>query len=130
MNPERPTAIALACELDVDVADVDPEQLRQELGIVHVRAVGRIAIAAGTRVDPDAHTLLSAERLEHAVVQVDERPQKPPGRVELDGEPPLREVDLHAVGTHVQRAADVEAGFPYEVVHELLPRVPGDAVPG
>ena len=43
-----------AGERDVEVARIQLEQARQQLGVVDIGAVGRIAIAAGAGVHADA----------------------------------------------------------------------------
>ena len=77
------------------------EEQRQEPGVVDVGAVGRVVVAAGARVHADAAAIVVAEAVEHAVVQVDEAPEQPARRVELEREAPLGEVDLHAVRARV-----------------------------
>ena len=72
-DPEHALAVRLARELDVERADVHPEQARQELGVVDVGAVGRVLVAARAGVDADPRALRVAELREDLVVQVDER---------------------------------------------------------
>src|SRR5207249_3759486 len=69
-DPEHAGTILLARELDVEVRDAQPEEARQQLGIVHVGAVRGVPISSGARVDSQPSSLLVAESREHAVVQV------------------------------------------------------------
>ena len=46
--------VRLAGQRDVEVADLELEQARQQLGVVDVGAVGRVAVAARTGVHADA----------------------------------------------------------------------------
>ena len=92
-----PGPVWLAGQLDVEGAGVQAEQGGQQPGVVGVGAVGGVLVAARAGVHADPLALLSRELRQHLVVQIDERAQQPPGWVELDGEPALGEVDLHAV---------------------------------
>ena len=49
-----------------------------------------------------------------------------PGGVDLDRQPPFREVDLHLVRALSQAAADLGLVLAQQVVDELLARIAGD----
>ena len=120
-------AVRLAGQLDVEGASIQAEQAGQQCGVVDVGAVGGVLVAARAGMHADPLALLGGELLKHLVVQIDERTQQLPGRVELDGEPALGEVDLHAVRAAVQGAADVGGRLVHQVCQERLPRVAVDA---
>src|SRR2546425_10390674 len=65
-------AVRLACQLHIKVGRLQLEQARQELGVVYIRAVGRVAIGAWAGVHPDALPLLGGKALQNQIVQVDE----------------------------------------------------------
>ena len=65
-------AVLLARQGDVEIPDLQLEQAGQQLGIIHVGAVGRIAVAAGAGVHADALAVLGGEPRERQIVQVDE----------------------------------------------------------
>ena len=100
-------AVLLARQGDVEVPDLQLEQAGQQLGVIDVAAVGRVAVAAGAGVDADALAVLGGEPRQREVVQVDEAVQQVAGRVDLDRQPALREVDLHLVGALAQAVADL-----------------------
>ena len=120
-------AIALAGQRDVEVPDLQLEQARQQLGIVDVGAVGRIAIAAGTGVHADPLALLGREPRQRQVVQVDETVQETAGRIDLHRQTALGEVDLDLVGAFLEAAADLRFVLRQQIVDELLARVARDA---
>ena len=76
---EDTLAVRLACQLQIKVGRLQLEQVGQELGVVHIRAVARVAIGAWARVYADALSLLGGKALQHQVVQVDETVEKAPG---------------------------------------------------
>ena len=115
-DPEDPGPVALAGQLDVEASDREPEQCREELPVVHVSAVSRILVAPRARVNPDPRPLLWRKTLEDAVVEGHEVVQETLGRIELDRQPPLREIDLHAVGASLQAPPDVLLGLAHQVV--------------
>ena len=65
-------AVLLARQGDVEVPDLQLEQAGQQLGVIDVPAVGRVAVAAGAGVDADALAVLGGEPRQREVVQVDE----------------------------------------------------------
>jgi hypothetical protein len=83
------------------------EEAGQQLGVVDVGAVGGVAVAARAGVDADAPAVLGREAREGEVVQVDEAVEQLAAGVNLDGQPPLGEVDLHLVGALAQATADL-----------------------
>src|SRR6185312_11510871 len=64
------------------------------------------------------------------IVQIDELPQQPAGRVELHGEPAFGEIDLDVGGSLLEAAADIRFGLADEVGEELLLRIAVDAALG
>ena len=79
---EHARPVGLAGELDVEPADVEPEQRRQQVRVVDVGAVGRVLVAARAGVDADPRPFLVRQLAEDLVVQVDERVRagRPTGR--------------------------------------------------
>lgn len=92
--------------------------------------MGGVLVAAWAGVYADALPFVGCELGEYLVVEVDERAQQLLGRVELDREPALGEVDLHVVRTTVQGAADVGGRLANEVGEECLFGVVVQAVLG
>ena len=121
-------AVLLARQGDVEVPDLQLEQAGQQLGVIDVPAVGRVAVAAGAGVHADALAVLGGEPRQGQVVQVDEAVQQVAGRVDLDRQPPLGEVDLHLVRALPQAVADLGLVLAQQVVDELLAGVAGDLV--
>ncbi len=119
--------VALAGQLEVEVPHVELEEMWQQLGVVHVRAVGRVPVAAGAAVHADDGALLGREAIERPVVQGDKALQELFGRIEFDRQPPLREVDLDVVGAGPQRAANVGLMLPEKIAEK---RLSGIAVDG
>ena len=76
----------------------------------------------------DALAVLGGEPRQREVVQVDEAVQESPGGVDLDRQPPFREVDLHLVRALPQAVADLGLVLAQQVVDELLAGVAGDLV--
>ena len=96
-DPQHAGAVLLARQRDVEVPRLQLEQAGQQLVVVDVRAVGRVAVAARAGMHADAPALLGREPGQRQVVQVDEAVEQMPGRVDLHREAALREVDLHLV---------------------------------
>ena len=125
-DPQHPGAVLLARERDVEVPHLQLEQAGQQLLVVDVRAVRRIAVAARAGMDSDALALLGGEPGQRQVVEVDEAVEQMSGTVHLHREAAFREVDLHLVSARVQTAADLGFVLGQQVVDELLARVAGD----
>ena len=121
-------AVRLARQGDVEVPDLQLEQAGQQLGVIDVGAVGRVAVAAGAGVHADPLPLLGGEPRQRQVVQVDEAVQQLAGGVDLDRQPPLGEVDLHLVRALPQAVADLGLVLAQQVVDELLAGIAGDLV--
>ena len=64
----------------------------------------------------DAPAFLGGEPRQREVVQVDEAVEQVPGGVDLDGEPPFGEVDLHLVRALLQAAAHLGLVLAQQVV--------------
>ena len=122
------TRSALAGEGDVEVPDHQLEEAGQQLGVIDVPAVGRVAVAAGAGVDADAPAVLGGEPRQRQVVQVDEAVEELAGRVDLDRQPPFGEVDLDLVRALPQAVADLGLVLAQQVVDELLAGIAGDLV--
>ena len=101
---------------------MQPEQRRQQLRVVDVGAVRRVLVAAGAGVDADLRPLLVGELVEHPVVQVDERVEQAAGRIELERQARLGEVDLDDRAA-LEAAADLRRRLGDEVLEEGLARV-------
>ena len=97
------------------------EQVGQEQRVVDVGAVRRVVIAAGARVHPDPLPLFLREAIEHQVVQRHPVAEELPGRIELQRQAALGEVDLHAVRALLERATDVGLALRHQVLDERLP---------
>ena len=101
-------AVRLAGERDVEVADLELEQARQQLRVVDVGAVRRVAVAARAGVDADALALLGGEARERQVVEVDEAvPAAAPVGSIFIASRALGEVDLHGVRALREAAPDL-----------------------
>ena len=122
--------IPLARQLNIEVGDAQLEQAREQLRVVDIRAVRRIAVATRTRVDAEPPPLLVAEAIEHAIVERDEGAQQSQARVQLHGQAPLGEVDLHGGGARGERAPNVRFGLVNQVLQKRFSRVAGDAIRG
>src|SRR5262245_49437468 len=64
--------VLFARQLHQEIASIHLEHAGQEFGIVHVGAVGRVAIAAWACVDANISALFRRESVEHSIVQRDE----------------------------------------------------------
>ena len=73
-------AVRLARQRDVEIPDLQLEQAGQQLGVVDVPAVGRVAVAARAGVHADALAVLGGEPRQREVVQVDEAVEQSPRR--------------------------------------------------
>ena len=69
-------AVPLAREGDVEIPDHQLEEAGQQLGVIDVPAVGRVAVAAGAGVHADPLAVLGGEPRQRQVVQVDEAVQQ------------------------------------------------------
>src|ERR1700730_11450378 len=63
-NPENTRPILLAGELNEEVVDLELEECRQQIRVVHVGAMCRILIASRTGVDANGTTLRGSEECE------------------------------------------------------------------
>src|SRR5207248_6089929 len=127
---QRDARVTLAGELDVDVADLQVEQGRQQARVFDVQAVHGILVPARAGVYADPGAFLGGEPVEHGVVEVDELPQQPAGRVQLQRQAAFGEVDLHTVRTGVEAAPDVGLGLVHQIGDERFLAVPVDPVAG
>ena len=89
--------ILFAREGNVKIARLQLEQAGQQLGVIDIRAVGRVAVAARTGMHPDALAILGGESRQREIVQIDEAVQQISGGIDLDRQPAFREVDLNLV---------------------------------
>ena len=53
--------VGFACQLDVEAADVQARQSGEEVGVIHVGAVGGVAVATGAGVNSAALAFRQAE---------------------------------------------------------------------
>ena len=81
-------------------------------------------------MNPDATPLRLREPPEHRAVELHEGPQQPSRRIQLAAQPPLGEIDLHAVGAGLEGRPDVLFAFVHEVGDEGVTRIALDAVLG
>ena len=91
------------------------------VGIIDVPTMSGVAIAARTRMNTDASSVLGRESREGKVIQIDEPVQQFAGRIELDGEPPFREVDLDFPRTFPQAVAHFCLMLSQQIIEKLLP---------
>jgi hypothetical protein len=82
---------------DVEVARLQLEETRQQLGVVDVGAVRRIAVGPGASVHADALSISRREAGEGHVVQINEPMKQVAGGVDLDCQAGLGEVNLNLV---------------------------------
>ena len=66
-EPEHSLLVGFAGELDEEVRRVEAEEIGQQVGVIHVRAVRRVLVAAWTRVHADALPLRSVNRARTAL---------------------------------------------------------------
>ena len=69
---EYTRSIFLARQLDVKVPGVELEEAWQQARIIHICAMGRVLVAAGTGVHSDLESLGSSELAENPVIETDE----------------------------------------------------------
>src|SRR5712692_5009037 len=125
---KRPAAVRLARALDVEVGDLQLEQRGQELRVVHVGAVRRVAIAARAGVDSHPAALFRREALQHLVVQLHEHREQALRGIELHGEPALGEIELHDVGALREATTDVPLRLAHQILEKRFARISLDAV--
>ena len=123
--------VLFAGKLDQEIAGVHLEHARQQIGIVDVGAVGRIAIAAGASMDADILALGRREPVDDPVVELDEPAQHLAAgpriaRIVAAGEPPLGKVDRHARGARLEAHADVLLALVAQILEERLARIAFD----
>ena len=116
-------AVPLTRKCNVEVSHLQLKQTRQQLGVIDIRTVRRIEVAAGTGMNPDAASFLRCEPLQREVVQVNEAVEKMPGRIDFYGQPSFREVDLNLIRAFLQAAPDFGFVLVQQVVDKLLSRV-------
>jgi hypothetical protein len=68
-----------------------------------------------------------AEALDQRTVQIDETLQKSPRRIELDREPPFREIDLDDMCAFLQAVPDFAFRLVEKIIEVILPRIAVDA---
>ena len=127
---EHVDPIALAGQRHVEVPHLQLEQARQQLRIVDIGTVRRIAIAARTGVHAEPVPIFDGEPRQRQVVQVDEAVQQLPRRVDLHRQPAFGEIDLHLVGTRRQAAADFRLVLGEQIVDEGFAGIAGNALRG
>ena len=113
-------AVPFARESDVEIPDHQLEEAGQQIGVIDLPAVGRVAVGAGAGVHADPLAVLGGEPRQRQVVQVYEAVQEVPGRVDLDRQPSLREVDLDLVRSLPQAVADFRLVLAQQVIDELF----------
>jgi hypothetical protein len=68
-----------------------------------------------------------AEALDQKTVQIDETLQKSPRRIELDREPPFREIDLDDMCAFLQATPDFAFRLIEKIIEVILPRIAVDS---
>ena len=124
-NLEHACTLGLPCQRDIEVAYLQLEQARQQVGIVDVCAVGRIAVSARAGMYADALAILFGEAGQRQIVQIDERTEKISGGVDLHREARFGKVDLYLVRTLGQTVADLGLVLSEQIVDELVARIAG-----
>src|SRR5262249_44672322 len=120
---ERAAPIAFAGQRHIEDAGVELEQAGQQLRVVDVRTVGRVAIAARAGVDADALALGGAEARQREIVEIDEAVEQRAARLDFHGEPAFGEIDLHCMCSLVQATAYLAGMLIEEVSDELFARI-------
>ena len=82
-------------------------------------------VAAGTDVDADLARSSAVKRSEDLVVHCHEAAEDPTRRIELEREPALGEVHLHARRAGIQGSPDIRFGFVDQISEEGIAGVPG-----
>ena len=75
----------------------------------------------------DPLSLVGGKTLDQQTVQIDETLQKSPRRIELDREPPFREIDLDDMRAFLQAAPDLAFLLVEKIIEVILPRIAVDA---
>ena len=94
-QPQHPLLVRLARHLQIKPPDVHPKERRQQPGLVHIRAMSGILIAAWADMHSNPASLLGSEPFQHLVVQCNKAPQQATGRIQLQRQSPLGKVELH-----------------------------------
>ncbi len=102
------------------------EETRQQLGIVHVRAVCRVAIASRARMDAQPLSLRGRQPTQREVVQIDEAREQRPRWVDLQRQACFREIDLHRGRALREAATNFGDMFGHQVLDEVLARIAWD----
>src|SRR5271156_2988417 len=87
--------------------------------------MSRIMIATWTGMNADPLALLGSEALEHTVVQLNECFQDAGGRIELERQSALSEVDLYTGSTRVQALTYVLFRITNKITKESIARIVG-----
>ena len=119
-------AIRLAGQRDVEAADHQLEQARKQRGIVDIGAVRGVAVAARARVHADARRSAAENRESARLLRSMKRWSSSPDGIDLDREPALGEVDLHAVRALPQAGANFGLVLAQQIGDELLAGVAGN----
>jgi len=95
-------AILLTRQSNVEISCLQFEQAGQQLGVVDLRAVGRVAVASGTGMNTNAFSFFDGEARQRQIVQIYKTVEQKPGRIELDRQAPFGEIDLNLVRALLQ----------------------------
>jgi hypothetical protein len=117
--------VGLAGHLEIEPADVQIKQVRQQGRVVDICAVGGIVVAARAGMYPDSSALLTRESLQHFVVQGDEASQKSARWIKLQGEPAFGEIDLDTGSAGIESATDIRFRLVDKINKKLLSCVAG-----
>jgi hypothetical protein len=74
-DSQNAPTIRFSGQSNVEATDFQLEETGEQLGIVHIRTVGRVAISSWTRMNAQAFAFVTRESREAQVVQVDEAMQ-------------------------------------------------------
>ena len=83
-------SVPLSRKSNVEARDVELKQAREELRIIDVRAMSRVAVASGASVHADAPAFGRRKSAQGQIVQVDEAREQRSRRVDLDRQSSLR----------------------------------------
>ena len=113
-------AIGLAGERDVEPPGAELQQAWEQVGVVDVGAVGRVAVAARARVHAHARSFGRGQAAQRQVVQVDEAVQQVAAGIELHRQAGLGEIHLHRGGAGRERSPDPGNVLGQQVLDEFV----------
>ena len=107
--------IRLTRHLKIEAPDVHLKQVGQKPRIVHVGAVGGIAIATRADMHADLLALFRRKTREHLVVEFDKAAKQSAGGIEFEGETAFGEVNLDGGRSGIEGSSYIGFSFVNQV---------------